>query len=137
MALFRRNLTDKDLDFIIETVAPEVTDKLRLKQILIEDAQFRAEFLSDERIFNRVIGEKEVFLKISPALFFEILLRKALKDLKKQGYTWEKEAHMNIPIFDVSEVVGFLDNEEHIAYLAVMRSSFSRVENYTVYLMIG
>ena len=137
MALLRRNLTDKDLDFIIETVAPEVTDKLKLKQILIEDAQFRAEFLSDEKIFNRVIGEKEVFLKISPTLFFEILLRKTLKDLKGQGYTWEKDANMNIPVFDVSEVVGFLENEEHIAYLADMLSSFTKVENYTVYLKVG
>ena len=63
MALLKRNLTDKDLDFIIETVAPDVSDKTRLKQILMEDKDFRSEFLSDERIFNRVMDEKEVYFK--------------------------------------------------------------------------
>jgi len=135
--LFRRNLSDKDLDFIIDTVAPDVTDKARLKQIIREDPEFRAQFLSDEKIFDRVIDEKEAFLKISPALFFEILLRKALKDLKGRGYTWEREANMNIPVFDSSEVVEFLENEEHIIYLADMLASFTRIENYTVYLKVG
>lgn len=136
MGIFRRNLTDKDLDFIVETVAPDVSDKIRLKQILKEDDDFRAEFLSDERIFRRVMDEKEIFLKISPALFFEILLRKTLKDLKGKGYTWEKANNMKIPIFDSTEVVGFLEKEEHIAYLSDMLSSFTRIENYTIYLKI-
>ncbi len=136
MAFFKRTISDKDLDFIIETVAPDVSDKAKLKEILQEDADFRAEFLGNKKVFNRVIGEKEAFLKISPSLFFEILLRKALKDLKGKGFTWEKADSLQIPIFDSTEVVEFLENEEHIAYLADMLSSFTRIENYTVYIKI-
>ncbi len=137
MAFLRRNFTDKDLDFIIETAAPDVSDKARLKQILKEDSDFRAQFLSDDRIFNRVMDEKEVFLKISPSLFFEILLRRTLKELKGKGYTWEKTSNMQIPIFDSSEIVAFLEKEEHIVYLAEMLASFTRIENYTIYLRVG
>lgn len=73
----RLRLSDRDLDFLVETASPEVTDKPRLKQIITEDEDFRNTFIGDEKVFRRLMVDEEIFLKISSTLFFEILLRKA------------------------------------------------------------
>ena len=83
-------LSDQDLDFLIETAYPKVVDKPKLKQILREDEGFLETFITDGRVFRRLMDDEEVFLKISPPFFFEILLRKAAIDLKGTSYTLEK-----------------------------------------------
>ena len=97
-------LSDRDLDFLIETTSSEVADKRRLKEIIREDEDFRNSFTGDRRVFRRVMDDDEIFLKISPALFFEILLRKAADELGNTGYTIEKEGNMKIPVFDATGV---------------------------------
>jgi hypothetical protein len=125
-------LSDKDLNFLIETSHPEVVDKVQLKKIIKEDEEFRISFISDEKIFQRLIGDEEIFLKISPLLFFEILLRKVAKDLKGISFTIEKTGSMKIPVFDTKDVVDFLKKKDLLDYLADMLSSFTRIESYTV-----
>lgn len=83
-------LTERDLDFLVETASPEVADKGRLKQIISDDEDFRSSFLTDEKVFKRVMDDDESFLRISPALFFEVLLRKAAQDLEGASYTVER-----------------------------------------------
>jgi hypothetical protein len=125
-------LSDNDLDFLVETVSPEITDKYRLKRIIREDEDFRNTFISDERIFNRVMDDEEILLKISPTLLFEIFLRKAVNDLKKSSYTLEKTRAMRIPVFDTQDVVELLTQESLLVYLADMLSSFTRIKSYTI-----
>ncbi len=125
-------LPDRDLDFLIEAAASEVADKANLKRILREDADFRNSFVSDEKVFKRLMADDEIFLKISPSLFFEILLRKAVSDLSKSSYTLEKTRNMSIPVFDTRDLVDLLNDQSIIAYLADMLSTFTRIENYTV-----
>ncbi len=125
-------LSERDLNFLVETVSPEVSDKLRLKMIIREDEDFRNTFMGDERVFTRVMDDDEIFLKISPSLFFEILLRKATSDLEKASYTVERTRTMKIPVFDAGDVVELLTKESLLAYLADMLSSFTRIENYAV-----
>lgn len=48
-------LSEKDLDFLLETASPGVSDKLRLKMIIKEDEDFRNTFTGDERVFRRVM----------------------------------------------------------------------------------
>jgi len=132
MKLIRLRLSDKDLDFLVETAAPEVTDKIRLKQIIREDEGFRSTFVADEKVFNRVINDDELFLKISPILFFEILLRKVVKELEGTSYTLEKSSAMKIPVFDSKDVVELLTKESLLIYLADMLSSFTKIESYTI-----
>ena len=74
-------LSSRDLDFLVETASPEVTDKRRLKQIIRNDEDFRNSFIEAERVFRKVMDDDEILLKISSTLFFEILLRKVAKDL--------------------------------------------------------
>jgi hypothetical protein len=125
-------LSEQDLDFLVETACPEVTDKSRLKRILREDRDFRNSFISDEKVFARLIDDDEIFLKISPSLFFEVLLRKAAKDLEKTSYTLEKTSTMRIPVFDTQDVIKLLSQESLLVYLADMLSSFTKVQSYSI-----
>ena len=126
-------LSDRDLEFLIEAVHPEVMDKLKVKQILKSDEGFRNKFIADEKVFKRLMHDEEILLKISPELFFEILLRKVANDLKEVSYTLEKNSTMKIPIFDAREVVGLLTKESLVDYLAHMLSSFTKIENYMIW----
>ena len=130
-------LSDKDLDFLIETVSPGVIDKPKLKQIVKEDEGFRNTFIDDEKVFRRLVNEEEAFLKISPALFFEVLLRKVARDLKEVSYTIEKTGTTKIPVFDTKDVVEFLAKESLLDYLADMLSSFTRIETYAFSIQVG
>jgi hypothetical protein len=127
-------LSERDLDFLTETVFHEVADKLKLKMIIREDEDFRNRAMADERVFGRVMDDEEIFLKISPPLFFEILLRKAANDLQKASYTLERTNAMKIPVFDARDVVELLNKEALLAYLADMLSSFTRIESYAISL---
>jgi hypothetical protein len=80
------------LDFLAEITSPEIKDKSPLKQIIQEDEDFRNSYVGDEKVFRKLMDDEEIFLKISPALFFEILLRRAANDLEEAGYTLEKTA---------------------------------------------
>ena len=129
-------LSRRDLDFLVATVSPEVSDKSHLKQIIQKDDDFRNSFVGDARVFRRVMGDDEILLKISPFLFFEILLRKAAKDLSGVGYTYEKTGTMSIPVFDTEDLVSLLNRESLLIYLADMLSSFTRVESYAISIRI-
>ena len=126
------HISDRDLDFLIEAAASDVGDKANLKQILREDSDFRNSFVGDEKVFNRLMADGEIFLKISPSLFFEILLRKAVSALSKSSYTLEKTGNMSIPVFDTQELVELLNDQSIMAYLANMLSTFTRIESYTI-----
>lgn len=130
--LRRFRLSERDLDFLVETVSPEVADKRKLKMIIKEDEDFRNTFTGDERVFRRVMDDDEIFLKISPTLFFEILLRKAANDLERVSYTLERTRTMRIPVFDTKDVVELLTKQSLLVYLADMLSSFSKIESYAI-----
>jgi len=126
------NLLDSDLDFIIREAAPDFGDKEKLKQIIRKDDDFRKTLVGDERVFRRLIADEEIFLKISPALYFEILLRKTLGELEKASHTIEKIGGEQVPVFDTKAVVDFLTRETVLEYLADMLASFTKTQSYTV-----
>jgi hypothetical protein len=129
-------LTHRDLDFLVETVAPKTSAQYRLKQILQEDKDFRSSFLTDEKVLKKVM-EEESFLKISPRLFFEILFRRTARDLEGIPYTLEKTLTMKIPVFDPKEVAWLVTQEPFILYLADMLASFTRMESFTLAIRVG
>ena len=125
-------LSEQDLNFLVETVSPRVADKAGLKKIIREDADFRNKYVSDEKVFRTVINDEMALLKISPTLYFEILLRKAARDLSVASYTLEKTLTMSIPVFDTGDLVALLTEEPILAYLAEMLSSFTKIESYSI-----
>ena len=128
----RFDITAADLDFIVNEAAPEAQNKERLKELLLEDKDFRKALVGDEKVFQRVTTDDEIFLKISPTLYFEVLLRKALTELEVASHTLERAGRQSIPVFDAREVVELLSDPAVLDYLAQMLASFIRIQSYTV-----
>ena len=126
------HFSDGDLDFVVEIVAPGAAEPYALKRLLSEDAQFRAAMLSDDALIERVLSDDEVLLHISPALYFEILLRRSHKALETSAYTEERQGRASIPVFDTPDVIRFMERPGVVEYLASMMASFTRVHSYTV-----
>lgn len=127
-------LSDTDLDFVVQQAAPEFEDKMKLKQLIREDESFRKGLVGDERVFRKAMVEEDIILSISPPLYFEILLRKALNELEKASHTIERAGTEIIAVFDAQEVVGLLSRQAILDYLTDMLSSFTRVESYVISL---
>ena len=88
--------------------------------------------IGDDRLFQRVVDDDEVFVRISQALYFEIFLRWALKNLGARTHILEREGRDTTPIFDLSQVEKGLDSEGVPEYLAQMLASFTQLGNYVV-----
>ena len=125
-------LTDSDLDFVVSETAQGSTDTDRLKLLIEEDEQFRAAILGNENVFQRLMADEEMFVKVSPALYFEVLLRQSLRDLETASYTVERDGRADLPVFDTPEVVRFLSIQGVLDYLAHMLASFTRINSYAV-----
>ena len=126
------NFTDKDLDFVVENVAPDVKNADALKKLVREDPEFRAAMVGDKSLLDRVLSDEEIFLHISPSLYFEILLRRSYHELETVPYTEEREGRASIPVFDTSEVLEFMERPGVVEYMASMMASFTRIHSYTV-----
>ena len=126
------DFTDGDLDFLVSIVVPSLSNALSVREAIRNDPAYRKAIVSDERVFSQVINDKESFLKISPSLYFEVLLRRAQKDLISSSYTIEREGRGNIPVFDTGKVAGFLDTPNMLEYLANMLASFTRIRSFVV-----
>jgi hypothetical protein len=132
MSLEAFRLAEGDLDFLVAAAAPNVRDKARLKHLVETDEDFCQAFIGDERTFRKIMADEEVFLKISTRLYFEILLRKARRELESATHTIERVGTQKVAVFDTKEVVDLVSRREVILYLADMLSSFTKVESYTI-----
>ena len=79
-----------------------------------------------------MISDEEIILKISPALYFEILLRRALQELKRATHTIERIGTQRLAVFDTEKVAELLGREAILMYLADLLSSFTRIESFTL-----
>jgi hypothetical protein len=126
------DFTDRDLEFLVAVVVPRAANASSVREAIRNDPEYRKAIVSDERVFSQVINDNESFLKISPSLYFEVLLRRAQRDLGSSTYTIEREGRKNIPVFDTGKVTGFLDTPNVLEYLANMLASFTRIRSYVV-----
>ncbi len=130
--------TEEDLAFVVRTVATQRQDYEHIKEIVRDKPDFLGLMLDDEKLFQRLMREEEVLLRISPHLLFEILLRQARKELRREAYTLERVGlTWRIPVFDGPKVAGLLDNQEIRGYLAGMLSSFTKIESTTLHFELG
>ena len=130
MLLQRLRLSDTDLDFVVDEAVPESRNKESLKQLIREDEDFRKALIGDERVFARIMADEEVIPRISSTLYFEILLRKALKELEQASHTVERTGTETVVVFDSQEVADLLGRQEVLSYLADVLTSFTRIESY-------
>jgi len=124
--------TEKDLHFIVSHAARGSSDPDRLKRAIMEDDQLRVAMVSDPSLFEQVMNDDEVFLHVSPALYFEILLRKAHGELQVATYTVERSGRESIPVFDTEKVLEFMKRPKIIEYLATMLASFMKIQSFVV-----
>ena len=95
--------------------------------------EFRAAMVGDSDLLERVLSDEEIFLHISPSLYFEILLRRAYHDLETISYTEEIEGRASIPVFDTAEARDLMERAgAWLEYMASMMASFTRIQSYTV-----
>jgi len=126
------NLTENDLDFLVSVIAPYSPNVSSVHEAIRHDLDYRKAIVSDRRVFAKVSDDAEVLLKISPYLYFEVLLRRAQRDLESTSYTIERTGRENIPVFDSINVARFLDRPYVLEYLAHMLASFTRIQSYVV-----
>ena len=124
------SLSDGDLDFVIGLAAPNARDPERLKRLARQDEELRKALVSDDAVFEHVMADDEAFVRITPALYFEVLLRRALRELEPATHTVERTGRQAIPVFDTDEVVRLMEAPRVPEYLAAMLASFTRVESY-------
>lgn len=129
--------SESDLDFVISVVAPDFKDKRKLKQLIREDRSFRRGLFSNEKLFRKVMDEEETVARISPALLFEILLRRTTTELERRDYILESAGRQNIPVFHSKKAASFLAAESNLDYLVSMLSSFTRSESFVLSIRIG
>jgi hypothetical protein len=53
-------LSERDLDFLVEAEAPGVGDKSNLKRIIREDDDFCNSFISDQKVFRRLMDDDQM-----------------------------------------------------------------------------
>ncbi len=125
--------SDSDIRFLVETVAPQLLGRL---EVIRGDVQLIEGMLDQEieKVFQRILltGEERLMTSISPTFLFEVLLRKAARDLRTQSYTIEKTGFQKVPVFDARDVANFLSEEGTVEYLSDMLASFTKVRSFAI-----
>jgi hypothetical protein len=122
----------RDLRFLIETLMPESRDKEHAASLIQGDERLIEAMLDDDRLFQRLMAGEEILLRVSPWLFFTVLLRRARRDLEQESFTVERRHQQKVVLFDTDRVIQLLEQEPLRGYLAAMLASFTHVESVTV-----
>jgi len=130
-------LTERDIEFVVQAAAPRGGNRQRLKELIREDEDFRRELVGHDNVFRALMSSEEMFLRVSPRLFFEVLLRQAHKQMTHKVHTVEYAGRYEVAVFDVREVDELLAEPAMLYYLADMLASFTRIQSFTLTTRIG
>lgn len=117
-------LKETDLDFIVETVSPGAKNKKEIKTAICNDDGFRTSVVGSDPLFDRLVRSRELIAGVSPALLFEVLLRRSVKEMRMNVYTVERSISQRIPVFDTKEALELLEEEGVFDYLVLLLASF-------------
>ena len=124
--------SDDDLGLLTDIVAPARGDKPRMTRTLREDDEILYAMISDRNVFEHLTENQESFVKVSPLLFFTVLLVRVKNDLKSRPYTVELESRRRMFVFDSGTVAILLEQEGVLPYLAHMLVSFVKINSFSV-----
>ena len=124
--------TDEDLCFVAETVATGRYDAADAPAQLRGRGDLLDVMLEDDRLVDRLLGEGQALLRVSPRLVFSVLLRRVVRDLQQLPYTVERTADEMVAVFDATKVRRFIAAPGIWRYLVSMLTSFVRNESLTV-----
>ena len=121
-------LPQKDIDFMVDAVSRPGADKDRLRSLIQSDDSFRVSAAGDEKLFDRIMNQSGILREISPVLFFEVLMRRAAREMRALPYTLERTSSQKIPVFDGADALELMKNEDFIYYQVEMLASFVNAE---------
>jgi len=128
----RLHFSDDDLLFLVSTLMPGTPDRHRMVRVLREDTEILEGMISDEKVLHVLLDEPSfTLLRISPALFFSVLLARVRLDLERTPWTLEKTSRLTTILFDSPKVVELLANREIRDYLAALLVSFVRINSFS------
>jgi len=125
-------LRRRDVWFMVDTLMPNRRDKDHVVDAIRDDEQFLEAMLEDDRLFERLMTGEEILLHVSPWLLFDVLLRRARRDLQMETFTTERRRLQKVVLFDTGEVSELLERRPLRDYLVSMLVSFTRIESVTV-----
>lgn len=127
-------LIDSDLRFLVETVATRRTDHERVIELVRDKEDFLEQMLDDPKLLDRLLNDDEALVRISPYMFFSILLREVRREFEKTGVVYEPESRgRRIPVFEAPAVLELLAKPEAREYLVELLCSFVRTNTGFVY----
>jgi len=133
----RLSFTEDDLQFLVTVLMPETPDRQRMIRALREDDEILEGMLADEKVLHRLLDHPSfTLLRVSPALFFSVLLARVKLDLERQPWTLERTSRLSMILFDSPQVVELLSNKEVRDYLAALLVSFVRVNSFSTTVRI-
>ncbi|MDA1035441.1 MAG: hypothetical protein O3B65_01005 [Chloroflexi bacterium] len=127
----QRLLSDADLAFVTNDEQRRWPDPNELRLSLAHDEPLRSEILGDDRLFRRVLNLDDALIRVSPRLFFEILLRRAVLELSKTAHVREWTGAERVPVFIGEGQVQAVARPAVIDYLSDMLASFTKVNSHT------
>jgi hypothetical protein len=130
------NLTEADLFFIVQILMPGSRDRTRMVKALAGDDEMLEGMLKDKELFKFIAENPESIVKVSPQLFFAVILFRVMNDLEGQSYTVEQDERINIFIFDSRSVVNFLKEKMILSYLIDMLCYFVKINSHTMMLRV-
>lgn len=127
-----------DFQFLADLVR-EDKDKIYFIDLITRDPDSLDLVLEEEEVFKKASQQREnAFVRISPYLYFELLLRQAIRDIKRDAYTLERVGYKTrVPVFDSQKVLEILSRDEIRDYLVELLVSFIRVNQFTIYFRRG
>lgn len=127
-------LTEADLKFLVETVAPGERDSQdMIRQVRGEPALLQP-MLEDRRVIDRLLGEEENLARASLYLLFSVLVRRIWRDLEKRAFVLERDLRGKvIPVFEAPKVAELLGEAVIREYLVELLCSFVRTNTAVLY----
>jgi hypothetical protein len=103
-----------------------------------KDPETLDRILENDLLFRRVAQDERLFVQVSPYLYFELLLRQAIRDIERESYTLERIGYRTVvPVFDGKKVLEVLARDALRDYLVELLVSFIRINHITVYIRRG
>ncbi len=129
--------TPSDFRFLAETFCRGGDSKAFLS-LVTQDYDTLNQVLESDLLFDRVAQDASLFVQVSPYLYFELLLRRAIRDIERESYTLERIGYRTVvPVFDGRKVLEVLARDALRDYLVELLVSFIRINNITVYIRRG
>ena len=126
-----RLVGEADLGVVAEATSSAPSEREGPRRLLAEHEEARSRVLGADALFHRLTAPDDKLAPVSPRLFFEVLLRRTVRDLGGRSHTVERSGTRRLPVFDVDRVIEFVAVPAVLHYLAQMLASFTRVESRT------